>query len=566
MNSKKVGLALSGGGFRASFFHIGVLSRLAELDLLHEVEVISTVSGGSIVGALFYLHLKQLLEQKNDADIRKEDYEEILKRIEADFLKAVQKNIRMRVFGNLLSNFRMFSKSYSRSDRIGELYAKHFYKPVLNKSKISMSDLKVQPKDGPENFHPYKHNKDRRCKAPILVLNATTLNTGHNWQFTATWMGEPPSTNTDVDKNTRLRRLYYNEAYEERHKHFPMGAAVAASACVPGLFHPLPITNLYEEVTVQLVDGGVHDNQGVISLLQEKCTYIICSDSSCQIGYYPDPKTNIFSSLLRSNSILMDRVREEEISAFEPRLNATSISEFVLLHLKKDLVQPEKTWIGGSNKPDQILVANGQTDYGVDRRVQALLAEIRTDLDSFTEVEAYSLMGSGYLMAEKEFDDGLTKKITSTSKAEQTSNLDWRFLQAKKYLQAPDQSKKYLKQLEAGKSLFFKALQLVPALKVASIILLITVGVGLAYFLWVNRLKPVPMPSATKTYGSLALAILILAIGMIPQVKAIQKARNFFKDLIKKLFIAVFGFIVVWFQLIFIDPLFLRQGRISKLK
>lgn len=32
----KLGLALSGGGFRASLFHIGVLARLAERDLLRE--------------------------------------------------------------------------------------------------------------------------------------------------------------------------------------------------------------------------------------------------------------------------------------------------------------------------------------------------------------------------------------------------------------------------------------------------------------------------------------------------------------------------------------------------
>ena len=33
----KTGLALSGGGLRASLFHIGVLGRLAELDLLPAV-------------------------------------------------------------------------------------------------------------------------------------------------------------------------------------------------------------------------------------------------------------------------------------------------------------------------------------------------------------------------------------------------------------------------------------------------------------------------------------------------------------------------------------------------
>src|SRR6267142_2390044 len=47
----KMGLALSGGGFRASLFHIGVLAKLAELDLLRHVECLSCVSGGSIIGA-----------------------------------------------------------------------------------------------------------------------------------------------------------------------------------------------------------------------------------------------------------------------------------------------------------------------------------------------------------------------------------------------------------------------------------------------------------------------------------------------------------------------------------
>jgi len=57
----KVGLALPGGEFRASFFHIGVLARLAELDFLRHVEVLSCVSGGSIVGAQYYLELRNLL-------------------------------------------------------------------------------------------------------------------------------------------------------------------------------------------------------------------------------------------------------------------------------------------------------------------------------------------------------------------------------------------------------------------------------------------------------------------------------------------------------------------------
>ena len=54
---RRLGLALSGGGFHASFFHIGVLGRQVELNLLRPIELISTVSSGSIIGVLHCLHL-----------------------------------------------------------------------------------------------------------------------------------------------------------------------------------------------------------------------------------------------------------------------------------------------------------------------------------------------------------------------------------------------------------------------------------------------------------------------------------------------------------------------------
>ena len=81
----KVGLALSGGGFRASLFHIGVLARLAELDVLRHVEVLSCVSGGSIVGAYYYLEVQRLLETRADSQISRQDYIEIVHRLESHF-------------------------------------------------------------------------------------------------------------------------------------------------------------------------------------------------------------------------------------------------------------------------------------------------------------------------------------------------------------------------------------------------------------------------------------------------------------------------------------------------
>ena len=50
----KIALALSGGGFRATVFHLGVLARLAEEKQLENVTFVSSVSGGSLCGGLIF--------------------------------------------------------------------------------------------------------------------------------------------------------------------------------------------------------------------------------------------------------------------------------------------------------------------------------------------------------------------------------------------------------------------------------------------------------------------------------------------------------------------------------
>lgn len=54
-----IALSLSGGGGRAAGFHLGTLSYLDRLDLLQDVRILSTVSGGSFVGASYALALKE---------------------------------------------------------------------------------------------------------------------------------------------------------------------------------------------------------------------------------------------------------------------------------------------------------------------------------------------------------------------------------------------------------------------------------------------------------------------------------------------------------------------------
>ena len=247
----KIGLALSGGGFRASLFHIGMLAKLAELDLLRHVEYLSCVSGGSIIGAHYYLEVRNLLQEKTDAQITQEDYIAIVKRVEKDFLEGVQTNVRVQVLSEWSASAKMiYSPDYSRTNRLGELYEEMIFSRVKSSQsaaskatgceKLFLNELKIQPNGEVPGFSPKDQNWRRAAKIPILVLNATPLNTGHNWQFTTTWMGEPPvGSGSEIDTNYRLRRMYYEDA-PDPHKNMRLGYAVAASSCVPGLFEPLP--------------------------------------------------------------------------------------------------------------------------------------------------------------------------------------------------------------------------------------------------------------------------------------------------------------------------------------
>ena len=76
----------------------------------------------------------------------------------------------------------------------------------------------------------------------------------------------------------------------------------------------------------------------------------------------------------------------------------------MFIHLKKDLETTPVEWIT-CQEPSETQTIRPLTDYGVQRHVQRQLAAVRTDLDSFSEAEAYALMTSGYLMTEQALRD-----------------------------------------------------------------------------------------------------------------------------------------------------------------
>ncbi|MEJ2156779.1 MAG: patatin-like phospholipase family protein [Desulfobacteraceae bacterium] len=564
----KVGLALSGGGFRASLFHIGVLAKLAEMDVLRHVEVLSCVSGGSIIGAHYYLEIRKLLTEKSDQEVTREDYVEIVQRIAKRFLTGVQRNIRTRVAAEFDTNLKMiFQRDYSRTQRVGELYEEELFAMVEDGEGDQprwLNHLYIHPKGEDGHFAPKYDNWRRSAKVPILILNATTLNTGHNWQFTASWMGEPPSAiNTDVDGNYRLRRMYYHDAPKE-HRQVRLGHAVAASACVPGLFEPIVLYHLYRRdtgnITVRLVDGGVHDNQGTMGLLDQDCTAIMVSDASGQMGTKDDPGKGFIGVPLRSNSILMARVREAEYRELHARLRSSLLRNLMFIHLKKDLDVTSVDWIGcqepvdASDKARPVGQLDPLTGYKILKVVQEKLAAIRTDLDSFSDAEAYALMTSGYRMTEEEFPDTFHHFTISEAAPPQ-----WAFLRIHPAMQDRSKSDRLLKILTAGSQRAFKIWRLSKPLEIAGWAIICVVVVLFLWICW--RWSSV----ALLTLGGIGSGLVLFALGAVfgKFVMKIVRFKDTLKEIATGVGMALVGWAAAQIHLRVFDRLFLKKGRIQ---
>lgn len=410
----RVGLALSGGGFRASFYHLGVLARLAELDVLRHINVLSCVSGGSIVGACYWLMLRNRLLE--NAPLSQADYVALVEDLIKHFSQAVRQDLRDQVQPSKLGAvWRFFTggKGAIDTEETAKALERYFYAPLWNEDKpLDMHHLPFTPKDhdsvlaGSQDFHPGKHNWLRQDRVPVLVLNATTVNTGHAWQFTPTWMGESPwSIYPAADSVPRFQWHWYEPAAKWQ---VSLARAVAASACVPGLFEPLRIDEAYDKYQIQLVDGGVHDNQGTVALLAHNCTLLLVSDAAGQLLLETAPTpgiTGLGAYAGRAMDTLMERVRLANYGDLAARVRTKLIRGLMFLHMKDGLdAEPIRL------KFSQESYATRRESFSplrVRKDFQQAVAELRTDLDVFTDDEANALMACGYRMATAAFERDL---------------------------------------------------------------------------------------------------------------------------------------------------------------
>ena len=216
----EIGLALSGGGFRATLFHLGAVWRLNELALLGSVNRISTVSGGSLLSGLMASRWSRL-------DFRSG--------VVANFQHEIAKPIWDLCGRNLDLRAALLSLLLGRNV-LPRYYRKHL---------VGEQTLRDMP--------------DR----PEFLFNAAHLETGRNWMFSKAAM--------------RTYRLGIIEQPT-----VDLATVLAASSAFPPVFPPVVLkldpssfqrseySDLFDREDlkhkVSLTDGGVYDNLGVHSI------------------------------------------------------------------------------------------------------------------------------------------------------------------------------------------------------------------------------------------------------------------------------------------------------------
>jgi len=298
----KIGIALSGGGYRAAAFHLGVFRKLKQLRILDKLDVISTISGGSIAGAYYLLN-------KDDFD-----------KFEISFTSNLQKSVVKRIIFHwrfLTPIFLFLGISwilfydpfkFEFSKKITILsFAFIFIIGVLFQFKIlSFSQLKIKA---------YKKIffKDLKISdlpdSPAIALNATNLSTGTLWTF---------SKNKTSDSSYEYPKDGGN-SIKFNCSDMPIAIAVASSTSVPVPFDPILIDKKYYEnlndfnrIKPRLIDGGLYDNQGIHKISQPNSSY------SCDIILVSDgsqPFNNLFKSsntffiLYRGIDVMMRKIK-----------------------------------------------------------------------------------------------------------------------------------------------------------------------------------------------------------------------------------------------------------------
>jgi NTE family protein len=258
-------LSLSGGGYRAMLFHVGVLWRLLDSGYLRRVDRISSVSGGSITAGVLALAWDRLRLADDGAVDR---YVEL---VVAPLRQLAGTTIdKKSVIAGLL-----------RRDTIGERVAAAYREQLFGRRTLQHLPA-----------------------APRFVFNATNMDSGALWRFSRPYMGD-----------WRVGRIEDPEV--------ELAAVVAASSAFPPILSPFPldlrgarwVTDPGNDLAepehrgrILLSDGGVYDNLG-LETAWKSCRTVLVSDAGGKMEPDPSPAKDWPRHTLRVLKVIDTQVR-----------------------------------------------------------------------------------------------------------------------------------------------------------------------------------------------------------------------------------------------------------------
>ncbi|MGO9371653.1 MAG: patatin-like phospholipase family protein [Syntrophobacteraceae bacterium] len=336
-----IALACSGGGFRATLFHLGSIWRLNELGTLRSLKRISSVSGGSITCGLLGVRWHRLNFQ---GDVATNFDTEIVKPLR-DFCA---KDIDVPAIAE--GAFIPWKKI---SDMICEAYEELLFQ------KDTLQVLPDEP-------------------APRFVFNSTNFQTGVDFRFSKPYAGD-----------YRLGLL--------RNPQFSMALAVAASSAFPPFLSPVIVETdpkQFQPVKgadlcgleqycnkLYLTDGGVYDNLGLETVLKRYDT-ILASDAGAPIKVDEEVGTAWHQQALRAADIAVNQTRS---------LRKRALIDDFKNRRRKGTYWGIKTEISEYGSPNTL---------PCDPAKVKKLALIRTRLNSFSEQEQCELINWGYALCD----------------------------------------------------------------------------------------------------------------------------------------------------------------------
>lgn len=334
-----IGLALSGGGFRAVLFHVGVLWRLNELGVLKKLSRISSVSGGSITSGRLAVCWKKLMFDASDYATNFDD------EVVAPLRSFCSRNI--DVSSVVTGTFNIFK---SAGEQVADEYRKHLGMGV---------SLQKLP------------------DTPGFVFNSTNYATGVSFRFSKPYAGD-----------YRIGLIHQPA--------FDLATAVACSSAFPPVLAPIEINvqphlfkqtehaDLWEKEDfrsqLQLADGGVYDNLGLETVWGRYDT-ILVSDAGKPFEFDASISSFAPQQILRVMNIGLNQ--------------ALALRKRMLINEYSTGVVKGAFWA-----IDTQIADFNTTFLMVDPKKILDLSSIRTRLDHFNEQEQCELINWGYAVSD----------------------------------------------------------------------------------------------------------------------------------------------------------------------